>query len=489
MWVIYVIFLGLEMALLIGTGKEPIEEGWKPDRMYRIFLKSASRLERWLKKWEDSRKGGSAAQIRLREDMRILYPSNAAEMVRRHRAERISALLFLGFLGAIFGLLVSVAGQTQRRVTKEGWVWRNPYGQGTARIELQAEGEGGDRRVQVEVEERKYTRKQLEELRQELRAVLEEELKGENESLDEVRTALLLPSRKEGFPFRITWESGDYGRIKNDGSVMNADVGKEGEVIWMTARLTYFEDKWEERFPVRICPPVLTEDEIMENRLLEEIRKRDEESAHEEGFSLPDRAGEELLQWEEQRSDNSLILFAVFLMAGLAQYGLPDRDLRKRMEERREQLLRSYPEFISKLVLLMGAGLPVRAAFFRMASDYRKKRISDETGYVYEELILTCREMESGVTEIQAYEHFGERCRLPQYRKCMTLLSQNLKKGSAGMAASLQEEASRSLTERMRHAREEGERAGTKLLLPMIMMLTVVMVLIMVPACFSFTGI
>ena len=70
----------------------------------------------------------------------------------------------------------------------------------------------------------------------------------------------------------------------------------------------------------------------------------------------------------------------------------------------------------------------------------------------------------------------------------MTLLTQNLKKGSAGLIASLQEEATRSLSERMRHAREEGERAGAKLLLPMIMMLTVVMVLIMVPACFSFTG-
>ncbi len=488
MWAVYVIFLGLEMALLIGTSKEAVEEGWKPDRMYRIFLKPASRLERWLEKREKSMKRGNAAEIRLREDMRILYPSNAADMIRRHRAERISALLFLGFLGAIFGLLVTMAGQMQRRVTKEGWVWRNSYGQGTARIELQVEGEEEDRRLQVEVEERKYTRKQLEEMRQELRAVLEEELKGENESLDEVRSALFLPSWEEGFPFRITWESGDYGRIKNDGSVTNADVGKEGEVIWMKATLTYFEDKWEERFPVRVCPPVLTEDEIMQNRILEEIRKRDEESAYDEGFSLPDREGDEPLQWVEHRSDNSLILFAVFLMAGLAQYGLPDRDLRKRMEERREQLLRSYPEFISKLVLLMGAGLPVRAAFFRMASDYRKKRISDETGYVYEELILTCREMESGVTEIQAYEHFGERCHLPQYRKCMTLLTQNLKKGSAGLIASLQEEATRSLSERMRHAREEGERAGTKLLLPMIMMLTVVMVLIMVPACFSFTG-
>lgn len=486
MWAVYIIFLMLEAALLIGTRGETIEEGWKPDGMYRMFIKPASLLERLTE--EKGRGRESAAKIRLREDMRILYPSDAAGMMRRRRTERISAVLFLGFLGAVFGLLVTAAGQTQKRVTEEGWVRRNPYGQGPARIELLAEGERGNRSLAIDVEERKYTRMQLEEMRRDLRAILAEQLKGGNESLDEVRSSLFLPSQAEGYPFRITWESGDFSRIKSDGSVENADVGEEGEIIWMSATLSYFGDQWEERFPVRVCPPALTREEITQNLLLEEIRRRDEESAYEEGFSLPDRSGEETLQWEERRSDNSLILFAIFLMAGLAQYGLPDRDLKKRMEERREQLLRSYPEFISKLVLLMGAGLPVRTAFFRMASDYRKKRVQGEVSYVYEELILTCREMESGVTEVRAYEHFGERCHLPQYRKCMTLLAQNLKKGSAGLTAALQEEASRSLTERIRQAREEGERAGTKLLLPMIMMLTVVMVLIMVPACFSFTG-
>ena len=56
------------------------------------------------------------------------------------------------------------------------------------------------------------------------------------------------------------------------------------------------------------------------------------------------------------------------------------------------------------------------------------------------------------------------------------------------LLAALQEEAQHSFEERKRNAREEGERAGTRLLLPMMMMLAVVMVLILVPACFSFAG-
>ena len=108
--------------------------------------------------------------------------------------------------------------------------------------------------------------------------------------------------------------------------------------------------------------------------------------------------------------------------------------------------------------------------------------------YVYEELTLACREMESGITEAQAYEHFGQRCRLTQYRKCAALLSQNLKKGASGLLQALQQEAEHAFEERKRNARELGEKAGTRLLLPMMLMLVVVMVLIMVPACFSFAG-
>ena len=44
-------------------------------------------------------------------------------------------------------------------------------------------------------------------------------------------------------------------------------------------------------------------------------------------------------------------------------------------KKRERQLLLSYPEFISKLTLLMGAGLPVRAAFVRMALRLPEEKI------------------------------------------------------------------------------------------------------------------
>ena len=50
----------------------------------------------------------------------------------------------------------------------------------------------------------------------------------------------------------------------------------------------------------------------------------------------------------------------------------------------------------------------------------------------------------------------------------------------------LKEEALKATTERLDQARKKGEQEGTKLLIPMMMMLAVVMILIMIPAYRSF---
>lgn len=50
----------------------------------------------------------------------------------------------------------------------------------------------------------------------------------------------------------------------------------------------------------------------------------------------------------------------------------------------------------------------------------------------------------------------------------------------------LEQEATASFTERKNNARKLGEKAGTKLLFPMLLMLGIVLVILMVPAFLSF---
>lgn len=94
-------------------------------------------------------------------------------------------------------------------------------------------------------------------------------------------------------------------------------------------------------------------------------------------------------------------------------------------------------------------------------------------------------EMKGGMAENECYERFGERCGLQVYKKFGTILSQNLKKGTKGLTELLRQEADTAFDERKNTAKQLGEKAGTKILFPMFLMLAVVLLMIIVPAFLS----
>jgi hypothetical protein len=61
-------------------------------------------------------------------------------------------------------------------------------------------------------------------------------------------------------------------------------------------------------------------------------------------------------------------------------------------------------------------------------------------------------------------------------------LSQNLRKGGKGISEILRVEAIQSFENRKSTAKRLGEEAGTKLLMPMLGMLAVVLIMVMIPA-------
>lgn len=130
--------------------------------------------------------------------------------------------------------------------------------------------------------------------------------------------------------------------------------------------------------------------------------------------------------------------------------------------------------------------MSMRRALQRMSENYESRKEYTGVRYAYEEIRITCLEMEQGISERTAYERLGERCGLLPYRTFSSLLVQNLQKGSMGMQKILREEAEKAQQQRRDQARILGEQASTKLLVPMILMLLVVFVILMVPAWLSF---
>ena len=79
-----------------------------------------------------------------------------------------------------------------------------------------------------------------------------------------------------------------------------------------------------------------------------------------------------------------------------------------------------------------------------------------------------CIRDRDGVGERKAYENFGNRCALWQYKRLASLLTQNLRKGSSELTELLSKESELAMEQRRNLAKRLGEEAGTKLLLPMI---------------------
>ena len=65
------------------------------------------------------------------------------------------------------------------------------------------------------------------------------------------------------------------------------------------------------------------------------------------------------------------------------------------------------------------------------------------------------------------------------------MLSQNLRQGSRGITELLSREAEEAFEDRKNLAKKLGEEAGTKMMIPMFIMLAVVFIIVIVPAFFS----
>lgn len=374
---------------------------------------------------------------------------------------------------------------------------RPGYGEGDRKEELtvQIEGQEEAEQLEVTVQERKYTDQEKTELLDAALEELEPILIGTNESLDEVRSSLVFPQSMEDGAVTLSWMTVPYGVVGDDGFILAAD-NEDGTLVELQAILTCSGEEAVYTAYAKVYPPQVSGRE----QILRSVRKAVELADAQESYSaelrLPDSADGRALIWLDVTENPFSAVLAISLLATVCVYLEMDSEVHKRAQKRKDQLLLDYPDLMWRMTMLLGAGMSIKGAFTRISEEYRReqetenrqhrKRGALKIRYVYEEVARTCHEMQSGIPEAQAYERFGKRCQLPEYIRIGSVLSQNLKKGAKGLTKLLETEAEASLNDRKNHAREIGEKAGTKLLLPMVMMLGVVLVVLMVPAFLSF---
>lgn len=487
---IYFLVFGFYMILFLLSRRESVEcekaTGMKP---LTCFARAAAMLLKGLRR--KGKKRFEKTDVRMEQELNRWYPGGAEDPRFCYQRDKLAYALMIVAAGTLLSFCMCVSSrQNQQSVTR---IARGGYGSEQT-VELTArlgDGQEQEETVLVTVAGKEYTKEEVNAYMEQVRTALPEAILGENADVDHVTKPLRLIGQISDNPVMISWSSSDYGLMDSKGNIQALEIAEEGELCMLTATLSCQGFEQEERFYVRICRGEKTEEETLREALREALQEQEAEGRTESEFVLPQEIAGNGIVWVKKQNDDSVMILLLTLALAVGVSVSLDRDLRKQLQKRRQQLLAEYPEFVSRLVLLLSAGMTMRGAMYQIAKDYEGRRSTGSHGgkrvQIYEEIVYTCHELDSGIPEVKAYYQLGRRCGEPHYIRLCMLLSQNLKKGTAGLLSLLRAESAEAFEERKRNARRLGEEAGTKLLLPMMIMLVIVMLIIMIPAFMSFS--
>ena len=102
------------------------------------------------------------------------------------------------------------------------------------------------------------------------------------------------------------------------------------------------------------------------------------------------------------------------------------------------------------------------------------------------EMQRTHQEIQKGCGEKEAYERFGQRIGMPEYRRLASLLARNLEKGTRDLCELLSAESQEAWENRKFQAKKLGEEAGMKLLFPMLLLFVLILIILLYPAVNKF---
>ena len=169
----------------------------------------------------------------------------------------------------------------------------------------------------------------------------------------------------------------------------------------------------------------------------------------------------------------SVLLFIVILgLAGFAYYYY-GTTMKEKLEKRQQEMLSDFSEAVSKLALLVNAGMVLHDAWKQVA-------FSDDTE-IYQEMQKSVQEMQNGRPETEAISAFGQRCMLPEIKKFATTLVQGVTKGNAELSTMLKQQSKEVWSLKQQIMRRKGELANNQLLLPTLIVFIGILIMVVVP--------
>lgn len=397
-------------------------------------------------------------------------------------------LVQIGIICVLFIVLAVYVDATEHSVDENNRVIRASPGERGQSLELQLEAEDffDGYHYKVEIPAQGVTQTEAEQYFEKARQEIDERFFEQGDCAEHVSHAVRMENRYVDRMVSAEWTFDSYQYIDIDGKLRENNL-KDNAIVQATVLLTCGAYEQEYVFSFMIVPPEFTKEE----QLLNDIESAVTAEGNRQGetyFQLPQKVDGVSLKWEEPKQHLLVKVLFFEIVIVVLLYFVEQEKKKTKEKERQDQMHLDYAEFVNKLLILLGSGMSLKQSLNRISARYFDKRQKNQTKerYLYEELLITNHEIEDGESERLAYQKFGERIGLNCYNRLIRILIQNLRTGSRGICELLGQEAAVALEERKALARKLGEEAGTKMLLPLIMMLGIVIAIIMVPAMQSF---
>ncbi len=265
----------------------------------------------------------------------------------------------------------------QERPVKDGKLGRDEKGGGSRNETVLATVDGICERVpvQIRVDDQGYTEEEATAILKEVSEELEAKILGSNEKRSYVTTDLDLITSIPGYPVSIQWTLDNYDHMGLDGTLREG-IPEEGATVHLRAVLSFeygqkqmAQKTWETT--VTLYPPDLQNPEQVIEALEHLVKEENEKSRDETALSLPDEIAGHAVTWGR---DTAISGYQVHGMGGLIFLLLAAWGRQKASEAlkiRKNRLLQDYPEILEQFSLLIGAGMTVKSAWYKIVDNYQ----------------------------------------------------------------------------------------------------------------------
>ncbi len=151
------------------------------------------------------------------------------------------------------------------------------------------------------------------------------------------------------------------------------------------------------------------------------------------------------------------------------------------VERKKDEIISEFPKMVSKLTLLINAGMLVRRAWDEVAN-------SNFESPLYGEMRMASKDIEEGMLIEDAMDSFAARCGLKEIRKFSSIYVQAVKRGAAESVDSMKIMADEAWAQKKQLSKQKGEIAAQKLLVPNLIMFLGILIVVVVPMIASMLG-